>query len=195
MFRNRTILVALAIIAPLIFVAGFALLNHLEGPAPKGGPPPPTNRVGEMLVTGFALSLVYLAYTIINWRELAIRAVLIDENYVALTGVSETFVEAFEAPVNPAPAGFVEEPGRHRTEERSEKTAREEFVEKRRKHRRGKGAVFLLLGVVSFLLPIAGIQFRALDNLGEMRPYFSGALVVVGLYLLTSPSEASPGSR
>ena len=174
-FRNRTIRVALAIIAPLIFLAGLALFNRLEGAPPPGGQrPPAVARVEGMLVIGFGLSLVYVLFAMFTWREAAIRAVALDENYVVLTGVSEQFVQAIEGPAD---------------------TAREEFPEGRRRRRRREGAALVVFGVVSFLLPIAGIPFRVLDELGELRPWVSGAFVAVGLHYLGRSSEGSSGSR
>ena len=174
-FRRRTFLVALAIIGPLAFLVGMILLARLAGPLPPGGRHPPAiDRVEGILTIGFGLSLVYVLFAMFSWRGLAIRAVEIDENYVALTGVSEAFVVAVEGPAD---------------------TAREEFVEKRRRRRRGEGAALLAFGVVSFLLPIAGIKFRPLDALGELRPYASGACVLLGLFFLARSSEGPPGSH
>jgi hypothetical protein len=174
MFCLRTFLIVLAILAPLVFLAGLILFVQVVGPPPPGGRhPPAVERVEGILMNGFALSLVYVLITMLTWREMAIRAVTIDENYVALTGVSERFVAAIEEPAD---------------------TAREEFVEGRNKQRRWKGAALFVLGVVSFLLPIAGIQVRVLDELGELRPYASGALILVGLYFLAHPPEKSAGA-
>ncbi|MFO0969239.1 MAG: hypothetical protein U0793_27095 [Gemmataceae bacterium] len=49
---------------------------------------------------------------------------------------------------------------------------------------RGLGIAFLVLGIGSFILPLMGLQFRALGAFGQATPFIGAGLAVVGAVLL-----------
>ncbi len=49
---------------------------------------------------------------------------------------------------------------------------------------RSTGALLLVLGVGSFVLPMFGLQFKLLQALGDTTPYVGSGLAVVGAILL-----------
>jgi hypothetical protein len=120
------------------------------------------------------VSLVFTLILLLRWRSLAIRAVEMDNEHIVLDGVSERFVQAMrerrglsrsramDVSLSPSAGGEGQPtPGL-----------------------RGWGFALLALGVGAMVLPLLGLQFRALAQLGDGARVLGGLLAVIGTVLL-----------
>jgi len=54
---------------------------------------------------------------------------------------------------------------------------------------KGTGAMFLFMGLASFVLPLIGVQFRILSIFGGARWIVSVILCIVGVIMLAAGKE------
>lgn len=124
--------------------------------------------VFALCTLGFIVSFICLLFGL--WRHLAVRASYLDLRTAVLTGVSPKFVDEFqptekvldEAPPVPEQQTIgTEPPGLFRW-----------------------GFGFFVLGVSTFILPLFGLQWRPMNNIGDARTTVALAMIGGGALLM-----------